>query len=205
MSRLLSSPSWPVHRFRSARAFSLVELLVVVGIIAMLAALATPAFNQIQSAEALSRAGQILGDQIILARQEAMTKNRKVEVRLVEVPETGGEKYYRGVQLWLHDEMGIPSKPVTKFTTFPGRVAIDPAYSPLLANLTGTTNFSGTTMMKYQGFVVRSSGALEGAVNTDKNYLTVRGLTDMSKPVTSANYYAVRVNPVTGRLSIHRP
>lgn len=205
MSAFFVPQSCSVERFPRARAFTLIELLVVVALIAVLATLATPAFLQIQSAEALARAGQILGDQIILARQEAMTRNRKVEVRLVEVPETGGEKCYRGVQLWLLDERGMPAKPATKFTAFAGRVAIDPANSPLLTQIpTGTTNFSGTSM-RYQGFVVRPSGSLDGAVDTDKNYLTVRSLLDMGKPVTSANYYAVRVNPVTGRLSIHRP
>lgn len=191
----------------ATRAFTLVELLVVITLIAIMATFVVPAFNQIQSAEGLSRAGQILGDQIILARQEAMTKNRKVEVRLVEMPEASGEKYYRGVQLWLLDEKGMPYKPVAKFSAFPERVAIDPdsASSPLLANLTGTTNFTGGTSMKYQGFIVRPSGSLEGAISTNSNYLTVRKVTDFGKTMPSGNYYAVRVNPVTGRLSIHRP
>ncbi len=63
------------------RAFSLLELLVVMAIIAIIAALTLPAFNNLGRAQSLSSAGSNLLDQFALARQTAVAQNRVVEVR----------------------------------------------------------------------------------------------------------------------------
>lgn len=63
------------------RAFSLIELLMVMAIIAIVTALTLPAFNNLGKAQSLSSAGSNLLDQFALARQTAVAQNRAVEVR----------------------------------------------------------------------------------------------------------------------------
>ncbi len=68
---------------RRARAFSLLEILAVVAILEILMVLVAPAIVSSLGSSNLNKAGQTIGDQIALARQEALTRNREVQIRFL--------------------------------------------------------------------------------------------------------------------------
>src|SRR5436190_14571461 len=75
-------------------AFSLIELLVVIGIIALVITFAIPSANSMLRGSQLTQGAQQFSDQIAYARQAAIARNRPVEIRFyryadLEVP---GEK-----------------------------------------------------------------------------------------------------------------
>ncbi len=117
-----------------ARAFSLVEMLTVLSAIAILAGFSLPAVNQIQSASALSSASESLVDQLKLARQQAMTRNRPVEVRIYQLPDPadGSRKVWRGMQIFVVEDNGVV--PSERPIFFPPMVRISDSatYSSLL-------------------------------------------------------------------------
>ena len=187
-------------------AFSLVELLVVVAIIGIMASIAVPAFSSIAAASGITRGGQLLGDQIILARQEATTRNRDIEVRLIDMT-NGAWSGYTAMQLWLKDESGVLS-PLGKIQKLPEGTIISSnnSLSPLLTadtSISGSTNFGATTC-SYKGFRIRASGSPSSTINTNNNFLTVVLARDASKTPPD-NYYSVSVNPVTSKVKIYRP
>ena len=81
------------HSLKS-RAFSLVELLVVIAVIAIVAGYAVPAVTTMLKGSQLTQGSQMVVDQIALARQTALSRNRSVEVRFYKYadPETPGEE-----------------------------------------------------------------------------------------------------------------
>ena len=85
------------------RGFSLVELLTVMCIIIIITAVAIPAFNSITSGSNLNRAGQLISDQISLARQEATSKNRDVQVVFYNLTD-GPTQGWRGIKLMRVDQ-----------------------------------------------------------------------------------------------------
>ncbi len=187
------------------KAFSLIELLVVITIFAIMATLTLPAISSINSAGGITRAGQILGDQIILARQEAANKNRNVEVRIIELT-NGLDVGFSAVQLWIADESGSMS-PIGRLTRLPEGVHVpsDPTLSPLLNNIptSSSTNFPSLGVRNYGGFRIRSGGKPDSSLTTNNNFLTVQSTRDSNG--LGDNFYTVRINPITGRLTIHRP
>lgn len=187
------------------KAFSLIELLVVIAIFAIMAALAVPAVGSISKGNKINRGGQVLGDQIVLARQEAANKNRDVEVRIINLT-NGLDVGYAAVQLYIADDSGANWSPVSRMSRLPEGVLIssNPSLSPLLTNIGGTITNPGVTKdCTYGGFRIRSSGVPDTSINTNNNFLTVQSSTEAAGLAT--NYYTVRINRVTGRLSIHRP
>lgn len=182
---------------------------MVIAIFALMATLTLPAISSINQAGGINRAGQILGDQIILARQEATSKNRDIEVRIINVSKGNDPMWpgYRAIQLWLVDESGTPQGPLGKIQKLPESIIIaSNTLSPLLTadtNVSGTTNFGALGSCAYGGFRVRASGSLPSAVTPANNFLTVQLARDTDIP--PKNYYTVRVNPITGRVTIHRP
>ena len=80
-------------RFLNTRAFSLVELLVVISVIAIVAGFAVPAVTTMIRGSSLTQGSQNIADQIVLARQLALSRNRSVEVRFYKFadPEVPGE------------------------------------------------------------------------------------------------------------------
>lgn len=77
--------------------FSLIELLVVIGIIAVLASFAAPAFNSIGKAQGVTAAAESMAAAVELARAEAIARRTHVWVGLVERTDPGR----RGVQIGI--------------------------------------------------------------------------------------------------------
>jgi uncharacterized protein (TIGR02596 family) len=188
-------------------AFSLIELLVVVAIIGIMAAIAVPAFSSISAASGITRAGQLVGDQIILARQEASSKNRDVEVRFIDMT-NGAWSGYTALQLWIAGESGTNKLPLSKIIKLPEGAIISSniSLSPLLTADTttiGSTNFGATTC-SYKGFRIRANGSPSSSITTNNNFLTVIMARDANQ-TPPANYYSVSVNPITSKVKIYRP
>lgn len=185
------------------KAFSLIELLIVIALFAILLGLAVPAMNSMRSAGAVTRAGGIVADQITLARQEAAAKSRDVEVRFLKLTRDGATNF-TGIQLWIAQGNGTMT-PLGRLLTMPSPAGIvdSPALSPLMGFTNGTMSYSGSTM-DYKGFRIRSNGAPERTLTVSNNFLTVQALRPGSTDLAD-NFFAVRINPLTGGVTTHRP
>lgn len=112
---------------RRRSAFTLIELLIVVVIIGIIAGFGIPAMSGLMRGSALTQAAGQLTDNVALARQHAITKNRAVEVRFYRYgdPEQPGESgndpstgQFRAFQYFEINESGV-ILPVGKLQIFP--------------------------------------------------------------------------------------
>jgi len=207
---------------KTLNAFTLIELLIVMSIMLILVTLSKPALSGMLGAFQINQAGQEVAGTIALARQEAVKRNREVEVRFYQVPTSGtmgGTGSYRGMQLWSVNM--DPTKPapvksqLTDFRVLPNAIMIsdNSQLSPLLtsdAQLSGTVSVGSYKNLPWKGFRIRSNGQLSPTITTGSagtNYLTVVRQTDtpLSGRLVPANYFLLQVNPVTGAVMTYRP
>lgn len=189
------------------RAFSLIELLTVVAIMAILAVLAVPAMSSMMRASTLSRGGQVVGDMLSVARQEAVTRNRDVEVRFYYLTNEG-VKGWRAMQLWKLEQTanGPATNTSSRVTLLPDGVviAINDSLSPLVSDSphSGTVNLAAYGSTPYKSFRFRPNGATEIAVG-DSNFLTLVPSSDST--TRPANFYTLQVDSLTGKAKVIRP
>lgn len=89
---------------RLSAAFTLVEMITVVGIIALLVALATPALVDVIRATRLNSSGDSLSNRLSLAQQSAVAKSNEVEMRFYKYvdsgnPDASGEPLFYAYQV----------------------------------------------------------------------------------------------------------
>ena len=212
----------------STRGFSLVELLVVVAIIGMLAALAMGGLSNTVRSSKLTNTAQRVADQINVARQTAAARNVPVEVRFYSLPPWGtysGSAYlYRGMQLW---SLNTPSNsttattnmvPISKILLFPERVVIRNDYLITSAPYRTFTNgpwgpFSLSYGHRY--LTIRPNGMVSGLTNSggtigiSNSFVMLQNL-EYGTNCTSTdpmpqNYALVQIDPITSRVTITRP
>lgn len=188
-------------------AFSLIELLAVMAVIALVVAVTLPAFTSLASGSNLNRAGRMVGDQIALARQEAVARNRDVQVTFYNLT-NGMTKGWRGMRILRIDQTqnGMVTNAASRIVQIPEGIIIspEPAVSPLLtAGSTGTTNLPGYGTVEFSSFRFRANGSLESGFGTSNNSLTLQNANAQGSP--PANYYTIQVNPLTGKVSVYRP
>jgi uncharacterized protein (TIGR02596 family) len=192
--------------------FSLLELLAVIAVIAILAGLLIPAINSQLGARNLESAGHVLSDQLSLARQEAISRNRSVEFRIyrfLDQQEPGSEAEMRGFQLFAIE--GDGSKlPVSKVVYLPtGTLISEKPEMTSMVSLVEKNPVSGdpplpraTGPFTYRSFEFRPDGSTDLAYGS-KHFFTVRERKDDQNP--PKNYFTILIESTTGRTQVYRP
>lgn len=212
---LPASQTYSRHR---DRAFTLVEMLVVIAIIVALSTLAIHSFGQIVMGTQLSRSGQLIVDVLTRARQEAVTSNQEVQVHFYGSEETAGVRWQAlQIKKMRETQDGPVSASITPITRLPESVIIsgDTGLSPLLyldsarETLTldafrSATNPTGKVQVAQFSFL--PSGAPESAVVMTNNFVTLHHNTAKGTAGSPPdNFYTAQVNPVTGKVTVYRP
>lgn len=218
---------------KNQRAFSLIELIAVIAIIILIAGFTVPAATTILRGSALSQASNAIVGQMSLARQQALTRNRPVEVRFYRFadPETPGEDVdnpstgkFRGLQLFEVLDNGV-SVPLDKPQMLPNSVifAYAEGGSVGLSSLidksssreprpasedTAAPRLPRGVEKKYEfvSFRFLQDGSTD-LTPTETWYVTLIGLTDRLKAPDQPppNFFTVQVDPVSGSARTFRP
>jgi uncharacterized protein (TIGR02596 family) len=199
------------HGARRRTAFTMVELLVVISIMVVLMTVAIPAFTSISKGTSMETAGQQVADAFYTAREMAVTRNRLVEVRLIQAKaQRDGSMVYRGLQTYFADDTGTNFTPLSRVSWLPENVLIsdNSTLSPFL-----TQNGVGSTNMKVSGVALNckviqfhADGTLNVASTTPgKTVVTVVPFEEKGASSFPANYRSVYVNPLTGKTRVISP
>jgi uncharacterized protein (TIGR02596 family) len=220
----------PFHHGRCRGAFSLVELLVVLGIMGILLYLTIPASMSLQQSSNLNLAGQAVADEIASGRQFASGANRVVEVRFLAPSNwsTVGSPNYTGfhaIQLWAPNESGV-SVPVDRLITLPDGIEIsgNSTLSPLLHTPIAAPEVTTNPAAPYVSFYIRPAGNVtvggtapssssSTGTDTEDNagarapsyFFTILSVRYDSNSTVPVNYVTLQVNPDTGHTQTYRP
>ncbi|MGB8167802.1 MAG: Verru_Chthon cassette protein D [Chthoniobacteraceae bacterium] len=215
-----------------ARAFSLIELIIVISVIVIIAAFTIPAMNTVLKGSQLSQGANTLVGQLNIARQQALSRNRQVEVRFyryadpevpgedVSKPETGK---FRALQLFQVTPQGV-ALPLDKVLTLPNSVIFSYSETEGLSSLLDKPT---AQTPKKPGIADNAAPRLPRGVDynydyvslkfmqdgsTDKSptgrwFITVIGINDRLESPTKPppNFFTVQVDPVSGVTKIYRP
>ena len=218
---------------KNRRAFSLIELIAVIAIIILIAGFTVPAATSIFRGSALSQASNAIVGQINLARQNALTKNRPIEVRFYRFadPETPGEDVgnpssgkFRGLQIFEVLDNGV-AVPLDKPQMLPNTVIF--AYAEDTVGLSSIIDKPSAGAPKRPGIDDRAAPRLPRGIEnkyefvsfrflqdgstdltpTEAWYVTLIGLTDKLKEANEPppNFFTVQVDPVSGSTRTFRP
>ncbi len=196
------------------QGFTLLELLAVIGILAILTTLAVPAVGSIMQSMSITQGGQIVEAQFALARQLAVSKNKTVEVRLIryavegapgEVPATPSTGKFRALQLFSPSEKGLV-EPIGRVQKLPPSVVLskNASASPLLerALVDSSDRLAGGVRYQYASFRFRA----DGSTDLDPNqqwFVTLKQTT--ANEAIPKNFAMVAVDPVNGNIQTYRP
>jgi uncharacterized protein (TIGR02596 family) len=192
----------------NAKAFSLVELLVVVAIMGALFLIAMPVVNSLLDANNVSRGGQMVADLVNQARQTASSRNRAVELRLIKVPSRSA-KGYSAAQLWMTDATG-QSREYDRAVQLPQTVVVAETSQlsqalPLMSKGTMPSTVAVGGGQDYVAFQVRPNGLVTPAQEMKNCYVSVVSIRSADATSFPNNFAMVQVNPLTATPLVYRP
>jgi uncharacterized protein (TIGR02596 family) len=178
-------------------------LLLVVAIIAVLVALIAPAFNAIGKGLQLTQAGQMVSDQLGLARQAALSTSYPVEVRIYQFsdPEVPGETAgnanggkYRAIQSFEMVPTASGSSTytaLTKMQRLPSTIIMDPgpALSDIIGNPQTAPNmpaFANASAPPLNNLSIPRAGT---SYNACYFHFLADGSTDLNLTANSGNWF----------------
>ena len=211
---------------RGPRAFTLLELLVVVAIMTIVASLCVPAVVTMMRGYALNASGDSVVNQLVLARQTALEKGHAVEARFFLMPNynqpftSGTLAVYRGMQCFLE---GDPVVSTTGSASTPTTAVSNALYfsSPVVI----LNNTSQSTLLGSPLLAADPAQPL-GAYRSNYKYIVFRftpdGRTDLpdtlacvtlviqqdrinSSTGLPANFQTIQIDPVTGAVRNFHP
>ncbi len=195
------------------RAFTLVELLAVMGILVLMIGATVPAITGLSQGNRLSTAASLVSNMMSVARTEAVTQRALIRFAVVEDWPGNPEANLRKIGIWKSDVGTGDWVLVSKWEDVPQGVAFDPAASEYAGELdtnnllaealpnTFTRDIGGkAVVMRYAEFTPTGSVNLQGM--TDLDVWMALALEQSSE---DANWAKISTSVLTGRIKITRP
>lgn len=215
----------------TTRAFSLIELMLVLSVVGLLLAFAAPNLFSLMTANSLTAEGTLLRNQLTLAQQEAVSKSADVEIRFFYMTDASAaqvEEAFRGYQLFQYNREGELA-PISQFFRIRAPVTV----STVLSTILDKSN-RGDSGDEFYGFASPRTGTYEAPAGSggsleSTNYVAFRfrpdGSTDLPNRAGGSdtwyvtlvqgegaaensdpdNYVCLQVNPYNGKVSEFRP
>jgi uncharacterized protein (TIGR02596 family) len=229
MTSELSSTRFAPTRTSKTGAFTLIEMLVVVAIIALIVAAMAPLVFSSLSASRLTAAGEVMAAQISFARQRAVSLNEEIEVRFYayDDPEAAGNQVTinaMGMYRTTLEVSGSSAKPtplpVAETYYLPSGVVIadSPVLSRLLTSAKSEVDQEGAILKAsatYRAFRFMPDGTTNilevlgasGSANQfyNQSYFSLVESRFFDSADVPKNFFAIQVDPSTGRVTSYRP
>lgn len=219
----MNAPRTGSRAHRGSTAFSLIELLVVIAILGLLLGLAAPAISGMLRGSGVTSAGDMIVAALTRARQNAMSLNRTIEVRLIKYPDPSApaeppDGRYRAIQVFAIERTpsGVSTNLVGRKVTLPAAacVASQPTLSSILAPGMATTATGAALGQTVQPVGLAYTAAIfrfypDGSTSLPPGqnaFLTVvPTLTPDTETAVPANFATIAIETATGKPRIHRP
>ena len=111
---------------RKPKAFTLLELLVVIGIMSLLLVAVVPAITSLSKSNNLNTAGRMVVNSLTVARSEAINQRTLIRFEVVTDWPSDPTAAYRKFTLVQHDLTTGIDKQLTKWETLPDGVIFNP-------------------------------------------------------------------------------
>jgi uncharacterized protein (TIGR02596 family) len=202
--------------------FTLIEIMVVIGVVALIVAAMAPMVFSTLSATRLSASGETLAGQFGFAKQKAVAGNQEVEVRFFKYadPEmAGNQPLYRAVGIFTASisdnasNIEIQAEQLGEIIYLPSGVAFgeSQALSPILASASfPETPDRARSISKapavYKAIRFQQDGATN--LNADPSVCYVTLVEDRfanGQGGVPRNFFAIQIDPATGRTTTYRP
>jgi len=190
-------------RAKAWAGFTLVELLLVIGIMVLLLSVVVPSVSQVGDAYNLAKEGQAMNDRITLARQLAMSKNCDVELRFYASKTPEGMTTW-STQLWQFNSASGTYKEISAKSPVSHSIVVvdNDALSPLLSKLKSGANPDKASEV-WNALRFRPNGRTAATLDNSNNFITLQLRRDEGN--AKANYYTLQINQLSGQVKTYRP
>ena len=189
---------------RVRAAFTLIEVVITTAIALLVFYFAAAAFLNLMESGAITTGAQMVSDCLAEARQDALTQNMPVEVRLYATSNAG----YGALQLhWCQTDGTTPAASLPVILPSTAIIDATPAHSTLVttnpatpAPDPGDLRLNALTRC----FHFLPDGSTDLATGTPWT-LTVRAAAQSNPAQFPSNWACLTLDPFTGRAQIYRP
>ena len=183
------------------RAFTLLELLIVMAIITALTALTVPAVVSLRDSWQMASASQSLLGMFDLARQTALARNRSVLIRLYR---SGSDAPYHSFSASVIEDSG-ERQPLTRRQHLPAGLCLSasPEHSHPPESATGTETFADGSSALYSEFRFRRDGSTDLPAS-DFWYVTLLRESDLAQSEPK-RFLTLLIEPTSGHLQPFQP